>query len=156
MQKPILLLAVAAASLVLGGCDRGPAKPKVSISRAWVRLPALPGGAGAGYFTAEASTADTLLAVSGPGLRIALHESMSDHGMMTMRPLASVPLAAGERIAFAPAGRHLMIFGLDAPGRARARAGQRIALTFRFRAAPPVTVEARIVGPGAGPPGDGD
>ena len=63
-----------------------------------------------------------------------------------------VPLPAGEKIAFEPGGKHLMIFGLDPKLKPR----DRLRLTFKFRVAPPVEVEARLVGPADGPPGDGD
>jgi copper(I)-binding protein len=72
--------------------------------------------------------------------------------MTMMRQLAGIALPAGETIAFAPGGKHLMIFGLDPKLKPR----DRLRLTFRFRAAPPVEAEARLVGPADGPPGDGD
>jgi copper(I)-binding protein len=146
------LAAMTAAMLALAGCHRGPTVPRARIERAWVRLPAVPGGEGAGYFTARANVPDRLLSVSAPGARITLHRTMSESGMTTMRPLASVALPAGEKIAFAPGGLHLMIAGLDPKLKRRGR----IALVFRFEAAPPVTVRARLVGPGEGAPGDGD
>jgi copper(I)-binding protein len=141
-----------AALLAVGACHRGPRAPKVRIERAWVRLPAVPGGEGAGYFTTAPATDDHLLAVSAPGLRIELHESMKQGAMTSMRPIADVALPRGEKTVFAPGGKHLMIFGLSPA----LKKGGRLPLTFRFAAAPPVTVEARQIGPGEGAPGDGD
>jgi copper(I)-binding protein len=146
------LAAMLAPVLAVAACHRGPARPQVRIERAWVRLPAIPGGEGAGYLTARSSVADRLLAASAPGARITLHRTMSASGMTAMQPLASVALPAGEKIAFAPGGLHLMIAGLDP----KLKRHDRIALTFHFTTAPPVTVRARLVGPGEGAPGDGD
>ena len=149
-SKPLLLLAAAAMSLA--SCHRAAGSPAVSVKRAWVRLPAVAGGAAAGYFTATANRDDGLLAVTAPGARIELHESMTKGGMTSMRPLTAVALPAGEKIAFEPGGKHLMIFGLGPNLKPR----DRLRLTFRFRSAPPVEAEARLVGPADGPPGDGD
>jgi copper(I)-binding protein len=148
----LALAAMLAPMLAVTACHRGPARAQVRIERAWVRLPAIPGGEGAGYLTARSSLSDQLLAVSAPGARITLHQTMSEGAMTAMKPLASVDLPAGEKIAFAPGGLHLMIAGLDPT----LRRHDRIALIFRFKAAPPVTVRARLVGPGEGAPDDGD
>ena len=149
-KTPVLLLAAAAMSLA--SCHRDPGSPAVSVKRAWVRLPAVAGGAGAGYFTASANRDDSLVAVDSAGARIELHESMTHGGMTSMRPLAAAALPAGEKIAFEPGGKHLMIFGLDP----KLKPGDRLRLTFRFRSAPPVEAAARLVGAGDAPPGDGD
>ena len=141
-----------AAAMSLASCHRNAGSPEVSVKRAWVRLPAVAGGAAAGYFRMQANRDDGLIAVSAPGARIELHESMMHGGMTGMRPLANVALPAGEKIAFEPGGKHLMIFGLGPDLKPRGR----LPLTFRFRSAPPVEVEARLVGAGDGPPGDGD
>ena len=152
MTKRAVLAAMLTACALGSGCHRQPAAPKVAVDRAWVRMPALAGGSAAGYFTATSSTGDRLLAVTAPGARVELHESMTERGMTMMKPLAAVALPADRKVAFAPGGRHLMIFGLDAKAKPR----DRIALTFHFGSAPPVTAPARLVGPGEGPPGDGD
>jgi copper(I)-binding protein len=146
------LAAMLAAMLAVTACHRGPGRPRVRIERAWVRLPAIPGGEGGGYFIAGSNLPDRLLAVSAPGARITLHRTVSEGAMTAMYPLASVALPAGEKIAFAPGGYHLMIAGLDP----KLKRQDRLALTFRFQAAPAVTVRARLVGPGEGAPGDGD
>jgi copper(I)-binding protein len=149
LRRPAFALA-AAALLPLGGCHRQPAQPAVSIAQPWVRLPAVPGGEGAGYFTATSAADDILLGVAAPGARIEMHESMTHSGMASMRPLADVALPAGGTVSFAPGGKHLMIHGLDP----KLKKGGTIALIFRFRSAPPVTAAARLVGPGDGPPAD--
>jgi copper(I)-binding protein len=149
-NRPLLLLA--AAALSVASCHRDSGSPAVSVERAWVRLPAVAGGAAAGYFTARSNRDDSLLSVSAPGARLELHESMTHGGMTSMRPLTAVDLPAGQNIAFEPGGKHLMIFGLDPKLKPR----DRLRLIFRFRSAPQVETEARLIGPADGPPGDGD
>src|SRR3954465_7497412 len=107
-KTPLLLLA--AAALGLASCHREAASPEVSVKRAWVRLPAVAGGAAAGYFTARSNRDDALVGVAASGTRVELHESMSAGGMTGMRPIAAAALPAGEKVAFAPGGKHLMIF----------------------------------------------
>jgi hypothetical protein len=153
MRRISLAVMAAAAPLALAGCHKARPATGVSITGAWVRLPAVPGQAGAGYFSAKAAADDTLLGVSAPGARVEMHETMSMSGggamgaMTGMRPVASVPLPAGAAVRFAPGGKHLMIFGLDP----KLKKGGTIRLSFRFRKAPPVTATAQLVGP-AGPP----
>jgi copper(I)-binding protein len=146
-----LISAAALAILLLSSCGK-PAEPKAQVRGAWVRLPAAPGGAGAGYFESRANRSDeALLSVSAPGARIEMHESMTENHMSSMRPLATAPFE-DRKLEFAPGGKHLMIFGLDP---ALKRRGS-IPLTLHFKGAPPVTVPARLIGAGDPPPSDGD
>jgi copper(I)-binding protein len=48
-------------------------------------------------------------------VRIEMHSMSMNGGVMAMARLDSLAVPAGDRIAFAPGGNHLMIFGL-APG----------------------------------------
>jgi copper(I)-binding protein len=140
------------AVFLLVGCDRAPKPPQVQVERAWVRLPAAPAVPGAGYFEAKANGAgQALVGVSSPGLRIEMHESMTMNQMSAMRPIDSAEFA-GERLAFAPGGKHLMIFGLDP----KLKPGATLSLSLRFSSAPPVTVEAKLVGAGEAAPDHGD
>lgn len=130
---------------LLAGCgSSGP--QQVIASDAWVRLPAVPGRPGAGYFTLTGgATARRLVAVESPqARRVEMHQSGMDHGRMTMRRLDGVDVAAGAVTAFAPEGNHLMIFGIDP----RVRAGGLMRLSFRFEKGQPVTAEARVVAAG--------
>lgn len=150
MNKP-LPLAIAAV-LILGGCDRTPASPQVEVKRAWIRLPAAPGGEGAGYFEAKANRpGELLVAASSPSARAEMHESMTMNQMSAMQPIASAAFD-DRRLAFAPGGKHLMLFGLDP----KLKSGGTVPLTLRFKSAPPVTVEAKLVAAGDSPPSDGE
>lgn len=138
------IVAVAA----LSACSPG---GEVAADRAWVRLPAVAGQPGAAYFTMHGgATADTLLAVGTPAaLKTELHESMKgDHGMMAMAPLKEVALPAGGEIAFAPGGRHVMLFSIGPA----VKAGGTVPLTLSFASGKTLSVDAKVVGAGDPPP----
>lgn len=89
---------------------------------------------------------DRLVAVSSPAsARAGLHLSLTEGGVMRMRPLDALDLRPGETVAMAPGGPlHLMLEGLHAP----LVAGQSVAITLHFERAGDVEVEAEIVPPG--------
>lgn len=138
-HRPLAL----AGLLFLAGCGGGAAAP--SVEQARVNLPAAPGLPGAGYFVLKGGRGDALVAVNSPAAgRIEMHETATDgRGVSSMRPLPEVVLD-GRDATFEPGGRHLMLFGLGGD----LRPGQTIPLTFRFRTAQPVTVQARLAAPG--------
>ncbi|WP_223796166.1 copper chaperone PCu(A)C [Sphingomonas nostoxanthinifaciens] len=133
------------ALLLLGACHREAAAPKVV--RAWVRLPAVAGLPAAGYFTIEGGSADERLVKIESTLarRTEMHQSMKGMGAMTtMAPLADVAVPAHGQVAFAPGGRHAMLFDLDravAPGTA-------VPLRFGFASGRTAEAEAKTVGAG--------
>jgi len=124
-----------------------PAVAAPQVTDAWVRLPAVAGRPAGGYFTAHGgSAADTLLSVTSPGAeRIETHTMVQDGATMKMRAEPRVALPAGGTLQFAPGGRHLMLFGLEAG----LKPGDRLPLTFRFESGATVTVEAEARAAGA-------
>jgi copper(I)-binding protein len=133
--------AVAALALLLAGC--GQHKPDgIAVSKAWVRLPAVKGEAGAAYFTIVGGPEGTrLTGISSPmASRIELHESMEHGGMSAMRALKAVDFDYRRRIEFAPGGKHAMLFGINNA----VKPGASIPLTFAFDTAPPVTIDAEV------------
>lgn len=129
---------------VLAACQQ-PAELKVE--KPWVRLPAVPGNPGAAYFTVQGGDqADTLLAVTTPAaLRTEMHESMKgDHGMMAMEPVKDVAVPAHAPLAFAPGGKHVMLFDLGP----QVKSGQRIPLALAFASGKRLEVQAMVVGAG--------
>ena len=133
------------ALLLAGACDRAPA---VRAEDAVVTLPALPGQPGAAFFRLESNASpERLVAVSTAAAeRVELHETVMRGSMSGMAPLASPAFDADGRLAFAPGGRHAMLFGIK-PG---LKPGDRITIRFAFERAAPVTVEAEVRGPGQG------
>lgn len=159
MSSPVTVtrrVALFALALLAAGCTpAGP--PSATVETAQLRLPAAPGVPGGGYFTARLSSrSDALVSVSSPAAqRIEMHDTIERDGVSSMVQLDRVPVADGEPIRFAPGGKHLMVFGLN-PG---LHPGATVPLTFTFAEAPPVTVQAELVGPGgmtgAGTPAPG-
>ncbi|MDO9490505.1 MAG: copper chaperone PCu(A)C [Sphingomonadaceae bacterium] len=134
----ILLLAVA---LVSGRLAHS-APPQLTISDASVRLAVVPGRPAAGYFTLNGGAqADRLLGVSSPVARVEMHETVMANGRMRMTPMKMLDVAAGARVAFAPGGKHLMIYGL--PSSVKPGGEVRLVFTFEKAGAVPVTANAR-------------
>ena len=146
-------LALAAAALSLAACN--PSKPAkapaaetptataaVTATDAWCRPS--PNGAKAGgcYVTLTAATDDRLMGGSTPRAgSLQVHEMKTENGMMKMAELtAGLPLPAGQAVALAPGGNHLMLIGLTAP----LVAGETVPLTFQFASAPAITVQAQV------------
>lgn len=146
-------LALAAAALSLAACNPSePAKAPaaetttataaVTATDAWCRPS--PNGAKAGgcYVTLTAATDDRLTGGSTPrAASLQVHEMKTENGMMKMAELtAGLPLPAGQAVALAPGGNHLMLIGLTAP----LVAGETVPLTFQFASAPTITVQAQV------------
>lgn len=134
------LLAASFALLALAACHpKGGEKPVVAD--AWVRLPAVTGRPAAGYFVLKGAQADDrLLSIDSAVVnKIEMHEEVMDGGVMTMRQMADVPLPKGADVAFAPGGKHAMLFGVDA----RITPGTAIPLLFTFKSGAKVEVEAK-------------
>jgi periplasmic copper chaperone A len=137
MRSLVPTLAIA---IALAGCSRSqpaaaPDGPPV------IRLPAVPGRPGVAYFVLhEAAGRGALVAVSSPQAgRAEMHETMGGRDMTSMRPIARAPFEHGH-VAFAPGGRHVMLFEIDphlAPG-------GRAQLSFRFEHGAPLTLDAEV------------
>ena len=128
----------------------------VAVVRAWSRATPPGTSVGVAYFeVTNGGAADELLTIDSPACaRVEMHATTMVNGTMQMRQTGPVSVPAGGRIAFEPSGLHAMLFGLKAP----LRAGQRVPLTFVFRHAGTLSVEAIVQGIGAqGPlPGAAD
>lgn len=116
--------------------------PSVQVTDAWCR--AAPKGALAGgcYVTLTASADDRLVAVETAAAgRAEIHTMSMDGGVMRMRKLADgVALPAGKPVALKPGAEHLMLIG----PKVALTPGAKVALTLRFKSAPPVTVTAPV------------
>lgn len=135
------------AAAILAGCA-GPAD--LSVDEAWVRLPAVPGRPAAAYFTLNGGPQPrTLVRVTADyAVRAEMHETVDGGGRMSMRPLARVPVPAGEEVAFKPGGRHVMLYDLDP----RAKPGATTLLTLTFDNGFRIYRKAYIVGAGRAAP----
>lgn len=139
-MRHLIALAIPA-TLALSAC--GQKAEELSVSDAWVRLPAVKGQPGAAYFTVQGGpTADRLALVTADlAVRSEIHESMKSGNMMSMKPLATgVAIPAGTKVEFKPGGLHVMLYDirpdLTPPGP--------IALTLRFNSGTIFTVNAEV------------
>ena len=143
------LPALAALSLVTAG---GAAANPIAVSGGWTR-PAAAGLNGAGYLTVvnRGSRPDRLMgASSAVASAVSIHRSLQVGGVMTMRTLPFVDVAAGSRVTLAPGGLHLMLEGLRRP----LRAGESVPVSLSFakagRVSARLAVRAAMAMPGMG------
>lgn len=103
------------------------------------------------YLTLTSATADRLVSVASPDANLVqIHESRIESGMMMMSELREgLLLPAGETVALAPGGNHLMLMGVKAP----LVAGDTVALTLTFASGSAVEVTAAVGQPAAAEPG---
>ena len=94
---------------------------------------------------AESSVAET----------VELHNHVADGGMMRMRRVERIDLAAGETVTFQPGGLHVMLIGLTR----QLEPGQQVDLTLIFADGSRKQIEAPVrkiqVGMGNGKCGEG-
>lgn len=151
------LIGLSAALLALSGCggDKAPspaatseaavagpeAKPGLSASGGRLVLPAVPGNPGAAYLTvANGNTSEATVAAVyvSDAERAEMHETKGG----AMAPLRTVPVPAGQSVAFAPGGKHVMVFGIAES----VKPGGAAELTLTFadgdKLSVPLTVEA--------------
>ncbi|WP_022686794.1 copper chaperone PCu(A)C [Sphingomonas phyllosphaerae] len=135
--------------MLFAACSAQPQTPVVKD--AYIRLAAVPGRPAAGYFMMRGGAKDaTLVKVEAAGVpRAELHGSrMTGNGMATMDSLPNVPVPTGADVAFAPGGRHVMLF--DVP--ASVRAGATLPLTMRFADGSSTAVPAKVIAAGDAAP----
>ena len=111
MRAPFALIALAA-PLALSAC--GDPAPSY-IDQAWVRLSPNKESPSAGYFVAHGGDAGVQIrgVMTAYAVRVEMHESVMDKGVMTMKPIDSVDIPAKGEVAFAPGGKHLMLWGIN-------------------------------------------
>lgn len=130
-----------------GTAAAGPAAPVAAVA-AWARASAGAARTGAAYLTLanHGPAADRLLAVSTPKARQAeLHTHLNENGVMKMRQVDGIDLAAGDTVEFAPGGLRVMLMGLTGP----LVKGETFPVTLTFEHAAPLTVEVTVQGAGA-------
>ena len=117
------------------------------ISHPWARA----AGAntnGAAYMTLRnaGGQPDRLVSASTPIARtVELHTHVRDGEVMRMRPVADIPVPAGQTVRLRPGGLHVMLIGLTEP----LRQGAEVPLTLRFERAGEVQVMLAIEAAGA-------
>jgi copper(I)-binding protein len=141
-RSPLLALAL----LSLAACSPGGAgsgEPStVQVSDAVCRPTPVGRQMTGCYLTLTSATADRLVSVASPDANLVqIHESRIESGMMMMSELREgLPLPAGETVALAPGGNHLMLMGVKEP----LVAGDTVALTLTFEVSSPIEVTATV------------
>ena len=149
----ILAATLLAPMLALGGCHHRAvsqstvtaAPPGIVVSQARLVLPPVKGNPGAAYFTVgnESSAPARLVRVEIVGAqKTEMHQTSGG----TMGPLPQVDIAPGQRVIFAPGGRHVMVFGL-APSLAIGGSSQ---IIFHFQDGKTTSTPLRIDAAGDG------
>jgi hypothetical protein len=147
----MLRLSLLAAAMVTGlaavAAAQG-APPGIAVTNAWAR--ATPKGAvtGAAYVTVanQGTSDDRLLGVSTPVAKVAqLHTTINDHGILKMRPLASVDMKPGASVSLKPGGMHVMLMGLKQP----LTEGEKFPLTLNFATAGKIETMVTVAKAGA-------
>ncbi|BBD98579.1 copper chaperone PCu(A)C [Sphingobium amiense] len=100
------------APLALGAC--GDPAPSY-IDQAWVRLSPNKDMPSAGYFVAHGGDSGAQIrgVITDYALKVEMHESVAKNGVMSMKPVDSVDVPAKGEVAFAPGGKHLMLWGVN-------------------------------------------
>jgi copper(I)-binding protein len=101
-----------AAVLALSASAFG-APAALSISDAWSRATVQGQPTGSAFMTIKANSDAEIVSVSSAvATTTQLHEMSMNGSTMTMRPMESLPLKAGQSVTLSPGGMHIMMFGL--------------------------------------------
>ena len=146
-MRAFLSILPLAAPILLTACgDPAP----TYIDQAWVRLSPNKDRPSAGYFVAHGGDAGTQLrgVMTDYALKVEMHESISEGGVMKMKPIDSVDIPAKGKVSFAPGGKHLMIWGINDTAISRGK----MTFTFLLANGDRLLVDAAIQKPGAAKP----
>lgn len=115
-MRPSSSAAVRLAIGLFGLFLTGAAGAQVTVERPWVRG-VVPGQTTTGAFMDLTSSEElTLVGATSPVAKSAeLHSMELTNGVMKMRPVKRLALAAGQTVRLAPGGYHLMLVDLTAP-----------------------------------------
>lgn len=115
--------------ILLTACGQS-AGPDIVAEGAWIREPPPGRDVAAGYVSLTNTTdsdRQLVAASSDNASRVEIHTMTHDDGMMRMREIDALDLAAGERVQLEPGGLHLMLRELSP-----AEAGNRVPVTLYF------------------------
>ncbi len=147
MIRSSVIAAAIVAGLLQPAAAQG-TKPAIEVTDAWAR--AMPPGArtGAVYVTLanKGTSDDQLVGASTPvAAKAQLHTTITDNGVMKMRPLAKLDVKPGASVTFKPGGMHVMLLGVSK----RLAEGQSFPLTLDFAKAGKIETTVRVEKVGA-------
>ncbi len=144
MQRWLILVPLLGWS-VLAQAENG----SIQVENAWSRAAAA-GRVGVLYLTVtDTGAPDRLVGVDTPVAdKAELHESLSEGGVMKMRPVQAIPVASGQPVVLKPGGYHVMLLGLRQP----LREGDSFPVTLHFASGGAVAATAQVAKAGAAMP----
>lgn len=113
----------------------------LKIRHPWARTTVVGAPIGGVFMTISSAKDDQLLnAETDLADKVEIHEMKMADGVMKMRAVASLPLAAGAEIKLAPGGYHIMLFGL----KRQLIEGEKFPMKLTFSRAGVVNVEVKV------------
>lgn len=138
LRWPALLAALTIFVAACGGSDG------VTVENQWSRTSPNMTSAGVAYMEITSSESDQLIGASvDPSIAamVELHETtMDDEGAMSMSPVVSIELPAGETVKLEPGGLHIMLMQLTEP----LETGQQYTLTLQFSESGDQEIEVEV------------
>ena len=116
--------------------------PTISVSDAWLRMPATMDTPAAGYLVVRNSGPDDRLigAATDLATQVEMHQTTMSGGMMQMAPVKFITIPAGGQAELKPGGYHLMLIGL----KRTLKAGEQATLNLTFEKAGLLFVAAQV------------
>ena len=138
-----IVFGLGVAAMALASCS--PPK-ELSVDGAYIRLGAVTGRPAAAYFTVHGGpTPATLISVTTDvAIKAEMHETMAKNGVTSMAPFTRREIPANTDVAFAPGGRHVMLFNMN-PG---IKPGAQAMLTVAFADGTRLLGNANVVAAG--------
>lgn len=137
------MYAIAVLAVSLAACQQ----PKqVHVTDGWVRLPAVKDRPAVAYFKLNGGeeTVRVVSITSPVAIRSEMHETMQHGSMSSMTPVANLDLPKDGKLAFAPGGRHVMLYSLNPS----VKPGGTLPLIFTFADGVRIQYDARVVAAG--------
>jgi copper(I)-binding protein len=114
----------------------------ISVSGAWLRMPATMDSPAAGYLVVRNSGSEDRLmgAATDLATQIEIHQTTMSGGIMQMAPVKFIAIPAGAQAELKPGGYHLMLIGL----KRTLKAGEQATLNLTFEKAGLLFVAAQV------------
>ena len=116
ISRHLLVLMLVSSPFSVSAAEPVTTQDTVKLTEAWVRTTNPGQAVGAAYMTLSSAQDVTLTKVESDLTdSVEIHSMSMQNGVMKMRMLDSLPLAAGKPYKLAPGGFHLMLFDLKKP-----------------------------------------